>query len=620
MRRIWLVLLAIGLLAGTVHAQGDPSGYALRQPILADYVAILPDVVAQADAAGVDYMRYSLLSELITRFGEPELFALGNDDFTRVYETLFLGTDLQTMIYPATWNQARLQSWLAGHSVDLDTMTALTLGGDFTAAVQPVDFTSDGQPEYLFDVVAADQRLFYLARRDEGQPGGYRVQHLQSAGNAQDPDRHLETLFLEDINHDGLTEWVVEMTYSDGLGDPGNCREVWILGWWAERDKLWDWGRGSLQGCESPFQRVSWHFNWPEVTVSHNYVDSWNCSAGNSTFHTTWDGVEWSYEFGEGWGDFSFECTQSTAESQMYSGLFAEAAQSYQNALAQASSNSERVAYVRARLALAYALAGSLDMASDVLAAPPDSPGQMGDLFRAMAAAFQPGRDVYAMCLAAYDYFADINAVSDPAVYPYSVPVAWVSARGDEHDPSGDLLPDPAIAGCDPAQAVDALAASHPFSLDTPLTDQLTALGIPAAVEPPGDRGYGFIRVEGQDVQWRYRISGDAYLIWRPEEPSDVTTGTLPNWSFSLDRMGHLIDERDFAEALAYLETVTGQTVSADEPEQAMVGLDYWRAFMQEASGDVEAALAGYVTIYEAAPDSAWGLLANLHLEPIVEE
>ena len=43
----------------------------------------------------------------------------------------------------------------------------------------------------------------------------------------------------------------------------------------------------------------------------------------------------------------------------------------------------------------------------------------------------------------------------------------------------------------------------------------------------------------------------------------------------------------------------------------------YWHAFLLEMLGRHEEALAEYVTIYETAPNSSWGKLAALHLEPI---
>jgi hypothetical protein len=45
----------------------------------------------------------------------------------------------------------------------------------------------------------------------------------------------------------------------------------------------------------------------------------------------------------------------------------------------------------------------------------------------------------------------------------------------------------------------------------------------------------------------------------------------------------------------------------------------YYLGFLYEAANRPDEALAEYVSIYESAPDSAWGMLAALHLEKIEE-
>lgn len=41
----------------------------------------------------------------------------------------------------------------------------------------------------------------------------------------------------------------------------------------------------------------------------------------------------------------------------------------------------------------------------------------------------------------------------------------------------------------------------------------------------------------------------------------------------------------------------------------------YYRALSLEAQGEYNEAAAEYALIYETAPESAWGMLAKLHLE-----
>jgi hypothetical protein len=68
------------------------------------------------------------------------------------------------------------------------------------------------------------------------------------------------------------------------------------------------------------------------------------------------------------------------------------------------------------------------------------------------------------------------------------------------------------------------------------------------------------------------------------------------------------------SEALAITEQELTQPDLSDHDRGR---LQYYRAQALEMLDRPDEALAEYVAIYEAAPDSAWGMLATLHLEPI---
>ncbi len=632
MRRVWLVLLVVTLLAGTVHAQGgDPSGYRLRVPSAEEFLLAVPVVAERTAVEDHERLVRSLLAEMIARYGFAEhdernvIFAQDFAAQSAAYQVLGMYSFPRNQTnFPLYWNLARLERWLVENPTDLDAVEVLNLSDDMGVTVQPVDFTGDGVFEYLLDVRSGDLRLFYLALPDANSPGGYWVNQTPLPFTSLDPAIQdgphtgtVSTLMLEDINDDGRDEWVVSLEDYHNY-DGSQCRHYYLVAWEDDRERLWDMGRGYLESCESAFSQASWNFNWPEVSVHKNYIDSWDCHAGTSSFFVTWDGTEWSYEFGEGWGDASFECRQSAAEHQMRNGSFAEAAVVYEAALAEFDQGSERLAFARARLALAYALNGDLDAAADILAEPPASRGQMGDLFRAMAAAFGPDRRFYPMCLAAYDYFAVANAAADPETYPYSVPVGWVSARGNQWEPEAGLLPDPATAGCDPVLAVDALLDLHEFPLGEPLAEQFAALHIPVTAVEETDEG-GQLWIEGQAVPLGFRSQDANYNIWRRDPSSSQQESAAPDWAFVLRRMNYLLEEENFDGALTLTTDAIAQAEAAQVSAYEMQLYRYWRAVALEYNGEIDEALAAYVTIYEAAPDSAWGLLAGLHLEPTVE-
>lgn len=77
-----------------------------------------------------------------------------------------------------------------------------------------------------------------------------------------------------------------------------------------------------------------------------------------------------------------------------------------------------------------------------------------------------------------------------------------------------------------------------------------------------------------------------------------------------------LIDRAAPEAALKQIEDTVSQPDLAVE-EIALFGLRYYRALVLKVLERPSEALAEYVAIYEAAPESAWGMLAALHLEVI---
>jgi hypothetical protein len=69
----------------------------------------------------------------------------------------------------------------------------------------------------------------------------------------------------------------------------------------------------------------------------------------------------------------------------------------------------------------------------------------------------------------------------------------------------------------------------------------------------------------------------------------------------------------DFALALEILTTALSQPEPRDP--SLVEAFHYYRALTLEAVNRPDEAQTEYVAIYEAAPESAWGMLAALHLE-----
>jgi len=86
--------------------------------------------------------------------------------------------------------------------------------------------------------------------------------------------------------------------------------------------------------------------------------------------------------------------------------------------------------------------------------------------------------------------------------------------------------------------------------------------------------------------------------------------GGYDDYHFSLE------DQLDVASNLDEKITILDAEINAPYMEYPL-SLQFWKAEILRDAGRNHKALAEYVAIYEAAPESAWGMLAALHIEPM---
>ncbi|MBZ0275340.1 MAG: VCBS repeat-containing protein, partial [Anaerolineae bacterium] len=207
--------------------------------------------------------------------------------------------------------------------------------------------------------------------------------------------------------------------------------------------------------------------------------------------------------------------------------------------------------YLTARLALAYALNGQSELSQETLATV-EASGQMGELITGLRAA---GDQPAAICRAAYDFFQNTNHLqSDRNANPYPWTPENFHFGFDPFDPRYFPLPDPDQAGCDDQKFVEAEPSSTP--------------------------------------QIAYILSLDSFVRY------DAFWGL--RWG-------------EYESVLAQTDELLMQ--STDAAEGDLFAVRYWRGVTLELMGRPDEALAEYVAIYEAAPESAWGMLAALHFE-----
>ncbi len=616
-RRGWGGLLVIGLLGWTVGIVAAQSGPGLAQPAVETVAAALPDILAQADTANDSLLPLSAAQEFDLRYGIEALDTLDFDTLSALDAGLF-APERPLPADPIPWTLALLRAGLAAHPMDLSQDTAFEVGPFHVEAIA-ADFSGDGLPESLLHVTQGDLRMSFLAVADPESPGGYVLSALPlpytvpagreysggmptgSMPTGSMPTGSLETLRLDDLNADGRVEWAVMQTWS---GPDGQCSRFYLLT--LEDGQIVNVAPWT-GGCEQPGVTVHWSFDWPNVSLDMIDASPWDCASYGGVMLKWIDG-EWSTEHGGGFDGDIFECFQTGAENALLAGDLPGAAAEYESALAAGHRDPALLDYARARLALIDLLLGQAGAAAEVLAAGPASDGILAGFLRVVAEGVAEGQEPYAVCRGAYDFIVGANAAAGGG-YPFGrVAIGGVYL-------SENVPPDPALAGCDPGLAVAALLARSPLTPDAPLEDHFAALNIPV------DR---IEAVPDQPAQWQVWLAGleRPLVLQQGSEGYTRVAESAPAVSQPTDparliaRVGDLLADGRIAEAQTVFETGAAELRAANPADSVRLALDYWQAVILEANGQPDAALAAYGALVDAAPDSAWGRLATLHLKP----
>lgn len=146
---------------------------------------------------------------------------------------------------------------------------------------------------------------------------------------------------------------------------------------------------------------------------------------------------------------------------------------------------------------------------------------------------------------------------------------------------------------------------------------QLFAAAVTIQVDPAWNSQY-------DDVIYTWNSADQIYEPPAPEPatptlaPFGTTVPALTD-AYILEKLGVALSSLRTGDPDAVL-TLVDETLDNYDPSVAQIvidGLHYYRALTLEALNRPDDALAEYVAIYEAAPESAWGLLAALHLERV---
>ena len=143
-----------------------------------------------------------------------------------------------------------------------------------------------------------------------------------------------------------------------------------------------------------------------------------------------------------------------------------------------------------------------------------------------------------------------------------------------------------------------------------------TVFGNPGGVLPYEIEADTYDEIKGATYTWNTQQM--MYLVSRIE-PIEPTPKPAENISTSYtntlrDAQDAILKQQDYQKALDIIDSGLNQLTLLDIEANS---LTYLRALALAELGRDDEALAKYVMIYEAAPESAWGMLAGLHLERV---
>ncbi|MEO8609150.1 MAG: hypothetical protein ABI690_14770 [Chloroflexota bacterium] len=528
MRRLAVCLcLLLFIVNFPAHAQDD-SAYRLHTPSAEEYLTAIEQIAIQQrpllkNNEWVNLRLFPVIThELFNRY-KP----IDTVDFHRLwdaYHTLGIGDDWKYANIRKQWNVAIIYAWLRQNKIDLSKVSELRFE-DYWITVTPRDYNADGLNEYLLDISQGERADRLACQYDKSTYVDYLVTEqvrddyyfletplgwFGSDRNFTDNDQGLVEFRFEDINADGLPEWVLgEGGFSGGGPSVGyaNSGQLFVLGW--RNGKLIDLASNESQNgsrsitqyeeddgiCMGAIPRdVSWEFKNTdddpalEILQHQIYIDNWFCEARRTRILDWSAGDDRYIEKGESL-DFPYDtrnCAQRHAEEALWMGDYITAIQYFEQSLNLPrfqyhydwpqdwlDSENEYVQpqldkldqYRIARMALAYVMNAQPDKANAVISGLQSETFDLEAVKSMVDALSKTIDDPLHACLVVYNVFTQ--------QFPDQI---YGETVEQEYPNYHDY--DPARVGCDVSPMIDQLLAQQKRTTDETPVKMLEKLGL----------------------------------------------------------------------------------------------------------------------------------------------
>ncbi len=513
LRRLFKLLFVLGtLLVVTEQTDAQSARYRLRMPTADEYLTALPALVnAETAEDKSQYEQDSSAFQVVTTAEAcqsfPDLPLVKLDTLYNATSAILLDQFTDGGCSQHWWQHLILNAWLREDKIDLQTKAQWHFR-DYTLTLTPVHLSGSKQPELIAELRKGTgyplaYQEFLVLQRDEALPGDYAQikmprlwfddcgVHWGCGGGAQ-------TFKIEDVNGDGLPEWIVAY-HECGYGDCGGG--LLVLGWrqgqmvdLAKADwpnsLSWD---GSAYTGPSPalppdgtwtFQRSS--SGQHQIIQRDQFHDNRDCQMTYMTIFT-WNNHQDRFMPGDRTTtyDDSAACALRRGQADLQASDYFEAITAYQRAVALLPTSGESYAaealqYAQVRLMLAYALAGQADQAlalRDKIQVETPQSAAMSDLFDAIKL-YHADKDQVALCAAIHQTIQEkVNnqAYSTDAGLGLFGQTDDVPYRGDSYA-GGDFSSD--TTGCNVDSVLDKVIGALPIVPGTAPDSILAASGI----------------------------------------------------------------------------------------------------------------------------------------------
>lgn len=484
-RLLWVIMLGMILVLGAAPSASQPA-----DPItVEDYL----DVLTTHPAPLTSLEARIISSEVRSRFRDV-LYTSSSD---KIYQGMWALLNAEgrppSLVFSDLWEKALLLAKLRENEIVLSDGAVIAFD-DYNLRVSAADFNGDVQSEWVVDTIRR-------CNRDEGcrQEPSDRYNSLYAdfvvimgdiSANPQVIETPLpwwglypgtlrwttvEPMRFEDINGDGIVEWLVLRTVTNR---DGRFIHLFVLGW---RDgELIDLAAPETIGYFESINEPNFHQSYDTllnrwtfgedglITQRVNVTDNWRCMREETTEYR-WDGTLFQPSPTVITFPDTAECRMRQAEAAAYDYDFETAIGYYEQALASPEP-AEYAPYIEIRLALAYALNGDLDRAVELLR---DLKANQEHEMRWMADAILPDSldtpTVEQLCFNAYNYIIDQPLTLTRAYY--RIQLGWI----DDYlrlDPFHQPTPAGNVS-CDVVALLNRQLDAQPLTTDTPPAEQL---------------------------------------------------------------------------------------------------------------------------------------------------